>query len=261
MRHLPSSIAERVRRTALTLSIAGIVTVVILCPLRGTAQKLPQFQHRWQHIGPDSLYIEYTLPETEQARPAVIVLPDRFGMQAPVSNIVSVFALQGFRTYAIGLRSTPRREVSGSPPVIIDSGDIALLAQAVVDIVNEPGCTGAAGLFAFDAGAVIGALAASRMPLFKSCVFLYPPSSTIISDVIPLIEAPVTIALGDSSSPGVLDAAMNLKEEALGRTWKLKVHVYRDTGPFFFNQKHASFRKESMNAAWVDAIRFFGETL
>jgi dienelactone hydrolase len=239
----------------------AIVGSNILAAQQPPAKQLPAASQRWQRIGRDSLLVAYSLPNTSQARPAVIVLPDRFGMQPPVSSIVSVFAMQGFRAYAIGLRSSPIRPVAGAPEVRIDSGDIALLAEAVVDIVNEPGCSGTAGLFAFDAGAVIGALTARRLPLFKSCWLFYPSSPELLTAVIPAIDAPVTVALGDRSDTALAEAALALKEVALGRTRKLRVHIYRDTGPFFFNQKHESFRKESMNAAWVDAIRDFRETL
>jgi dienelactone hydrolase len=259
MRSIPAWRAFRAARAVFACAFAAALTLLPCTDL--AAQKLPPAVQRWQKAGSDSVLIYCAMPETTVPRPAVIVLPDRFGMQPPLSNIVSVFALQGFRAYAIGLRSSPTRPAGGAPEVRIDSSDVGLVAQAVVDIVNEPGCTGTAGLFAFDAGAIIGALTARRLPLFKSCYLFYPPSPELVATVIPAIDVPVTVAYGDASDSTLIEAALGLKELALGRTRKLRVQIYRETGPFFFNQKHESFRKESMNAAWVDAIRVFRETL
>ncbi|MBL0173887.1 MAG: dienelactone hydrolase family protein [Ignavibacteria bacterium] len=225
------------------------------------AQKLPAVQQRWYHIRGDSVLVEYALPETAEARPAVIVLPDRFGLQPPVSNIVAVFAMQGFRAYAIPLRSAPKQDVAGHPGTRIDSSDVDRVAQITVEIRNAPGCNGKAGLVAFDAGAVVGAIAARRMPLFTSCVLFYPSDPDILTDVLPFIAVPLTVTVGDGASSELLEAVTDLKELAPERKNKIRVRVIKDSGPFFFNQKHASYRKESMNTAWIDAIQFLRGTL
>lgn len=228
--------------------------------LTAGAQK-PDVHVKWYHVGEDSLQVEYALPATGDARPNIIILPDRFGSQHAVTSIVSIFARQGFRAFAIPLRSAPSRDVHGIPPAAVDSADADVLAEIVIDILNEPRSSGKAGLFAFDVGATAGLLAATRLPLFKSLVLFYPFDAAFLQRALPEVPAPVLLNIAEYDADCSMAKLAELRERMIEAGRKMTVAVHKTGRPFFFNPKHEHFDKRLTNRAWTDAIRFFRSTL
>jgi dienelactone hydrolase len=239
----------------LLLIIACVAAVFSTAPAGVRAQS--GVQGRWFHVLGDSVRVEYALPRTTFPRPAVVVLCDRFGMQKAVASIVAIFAHEGFRAFAIPLRSAPTRAPEGIPPVAFDSTDVDVVAQIVVDILNDRGCTGTAGLFAFDVGATIGAMAERRFPLFAACVLFYPFDATRMQALLPAIATPVTLHVAEYDADCSLARINAIRDTLIDAGRKVRVLFQKSAGPFFFDPGHENYNKTLTNAAWNDALKEF----
>ncbi len=250
----------------------AVAAFLLLCAMQASAQEAGrsktgnaggriEHHNAWRRIKGDSVLVRYALPRAQGKRPAVIVLPDRFGMRPHVDNILTVFAELGFRAYAVSLRSTPEQGAAGAPAFSIDSADIDAVAQVAVDIRNEEDCNGKAGLLAFDAGAAIGASAASRFPIFQSCVLVSPSPADVLLDAVVRIESPVNVIIGQYDPEGILRGAEELKDQLPERRTRIRVSVIRGAGMFFYNREHEGFDRKSYNAALVAAAEMFRATL
>lgn len=209
----------------------------------------------------DSVRVDAVLPHPSSPRPAIVVLSDRFGMQPAVDAILRILAGQGYRAYALPLRSAPTQLVTGIPPLQLDSLDVDVLTQVAIDIRNDSDCTGTVGLLAFDAGAVIGALAQARLPLFASCCLFYPADAALIDRVLPRLGAPSALHIGEYDPEMTLARVNGIRERCIDNGLHLTVRFYKGARPFFFNPRHEHYSSVLTTDAWKAVFSFFSTTL
>lgn len=221
----------------------------------------PEVMERWYRLTSDSVLVEFALPSAKQARPAIVVLTDRFGMQKAVRTTLQILAMQGFRVYAIPLISAPGRTPTGTPETALDSLDVDIIAQVVVDIRNEAGCDGNVGMLGFDVGATAGLIAAQRLPLFKSCVVFYPAFHEVVQEVLPNVAAPMLVKISQYDGDFSMARLQEIRETLIEHGRKVQAVLYKDCKQFFFNPKHEHYHKKNTQKAWNELIRFFRSTL
>lgn len=200
-------------------------------------------------------------PTAGSVRPTVILLPDRFGLGMNIRSILSVFAGQGFRAYAISLRSAPEQPAHGCPDIVIDTTDVERVASVVADILGEKGSSGVAALFAMDVGASIGLRTAVRLPLFKAAALVSPISDSLFLHELGDAAIPVFVASGEDDVTAVGAAIQSMRDEYLERGRRIDAVTYKRAGRFFFNSLHADYSRPAMNLAWNEALRLFRSVL
>lgn len=235
--------------------------MILLGELLDAQSLKPEVNERWYRLSKDSVLVEFALPTTKQARPAIVVLTDRFGMQKAVRSTLQILAMQGFRAYAIPLVSAPFRVVTGVPETTLDSLDADIITQVVVDIRNESGCDGNVGMLGFDVGATAGLIAAKRLPLFRSCVVFYPAFHEIVQESLPNVAAPVLVKIPQYDGDFSMARLQEIREMLIENGRKVQAVLYKDCKQFFFNPKHEHYHKKNTQKAWDELIRFFRSTL
>jgi len=240
--------------TCLRNNIFLILLFVSSCAV--VAGGKPELQAKWYHFDADSIRVDFALPQTTTPRPCIIVLADRFGVQPAVLSIVKILAQEGFRAYSIPLRSTPICDVGSFPSVEIDSLDVSTLSQVTIEILNEPGSTGNAGLFAFDVGATIGAIAASRFPIFKAVNLFYPAFPETMKDILPDVQGSLYMHVGQRDPNYSLERINDIRETFMERGKIMNVNFYKDTEAFFCNPTHRNYKKRSVESSWNEAFKF-----
>lgn len=243
------------RRLLLPLFLAAFLTSHAQ-PFRPNAVFTAQYMVRGEAV--DVLGAH---PAVGTPRPTIILLPDRFGLGLNVRSILSVFAGQGFRAYALSLRSAPERPARDCPDVTIDTSDVERVASVVADILGEKGSSGTAVLFAMDVGANVGLRTAVRLPLFKAAAFISPVNDSSFLQQLADAAIPVYIASGETDASNVGAAIQASRELYLERARRIDAVTYKNTGRFFFNSLHAEYSKSAMNLAWNEALRLFRTVL
>ncbi len=243
------------RRVLLPLLFAAFLTAHAQ-PYRSSAVFTAQYDVRGEQVDVLAAHPSVTTP-----RPTVILLPDRFGLGLNIRSVLSVFAGQGFRAYAISLRSAPERPALGCPDARIDSSDIERVASIVADILGEKGSTGTAVLFGLDVGAYIGLRTAVRLPLFKAAAFISPVSDSLYLQELARATFPVFIASGADDPMLVGASIQSMRDVYLEQGRRIDAVTYKGAGRFFFNSLHEEFRKPAMNLAWNEALRLFRSVL
>jgi dienelactone hydrolase len=240
------------------ITITGILLVLLAVSL--SAQK-PAVTARWFRLGNDSVLVDCSYPKSDAPAPAVLILPDRFGVQKAVRQLMASLASKGYRAFAIQLASTPPRKPGGFPPIELHSSDYELVAQIAIDISNDSTCTGKVGLIAFDAGATIGMEVARRLPLFKSCHLFYPSSRETMMRVLPELTIPVMVQVG-SFDPELTPANMaDIREACMEKGKKMLVTYLQGAKPMFFNLEHENYDKVNTVKAWAELTAFLNGTL
>jgi dienelactone hydrolase len=243
------------RRILLPLLFATVLTSHAQ-PYRASAVFTAQYKVRGEAV--DVLGAH---PTAGSLRPTVILLPDRFGLGMNVRSFLSVFAGQGFRAYAISLRSAPEQPARDCPDVVLDTTDVERVASIVADIIGEKGSSGSAVLFAMDVGANIGLRTAVRLPLFKAAALVSPINDSLFLHELGDAAIPIYIASGEDDATAVGAAIQSRRDDYLERARRIDAITYKRAGRFFFNSLHAEYSKPAMNLAWNEALRLFRSVL
>ncbi|MCB2204970.1 dienelactone hydrolase family protein [bacterium] len=239
-------------------------TIVLLffCLSVSARAQEPKVHARWYQVQDDSVLVQYVLPAGNPMRPAIIVLPDRFGAdQGNVRAVIKVLARLGYRAYAMPLRSAPMRAVEGMPSVTRDSLDTALLMEVAVDITNEPGCSGKLGLLGFDIGANVAIDALSRFPFFHSAALFYPTGGVTALKKLLRTHAALQLHVAQFDPQCSLSDVNTLKEAFMEAQKPLHIFYYKEAHRFFINPQHADYHQKDTQAAWSRINKFFRQTL
>lgn len=242
------------------MNVVIILAAVAILQFTAIAQQNP-VRTRWFRTGTDSILVEYAKTAGAKPRPAVVVLPDRFGSQPAVSSILAILARQGFHAYAIPLRSAPQQAVAGIPPVSVDSLDYRAIAEIAAEINGDPDCSGRVGLLGFDVGATLGAMVAARLPLFRASVLFYPAFAARMQLLIPDIDSPVLISIAEYDADFSLARMNEIKEACIEKGRRVKATFYKEAKRFFFNPRHEHSHKRNTQEAWKALLGFFRERL
>jgi dienelactone hydrolase len=127
---------------------------------------------------------------------------------------------------------------------MLDSADIDAVLLVAVDILNEPGCNGKAGLLGFDIGATLGAIAVMRLPLFKAAVFFYPSSAEIMTVALLSMSIPAMLNVAEYDPEMNFAAIDEIKEDCIESGQSISVRYCKTVFAFFANPLHEKYNKK-----------------
>ncbi len=243
--------------TAIRFSVLLATCTALWCAPGHAQGRKPVVHPRMFAVGRDSLLVECALPAEAGRQPAVIVLPDRFGIQDGTRQLLSSLAEKGLRAYAVQLRSTPISLPSGTPTPEYHASDYELVSQVAIDVMNDTACTGRVGLLGFDVGAMLGAECARRMPLFKAAVLFYPDNREAFAPVLADLAEPVLVCIGGRDPKWGHGAVNDMREAYMDKGRRHRVNVYDGASIMFFNPRHENYAKVATVQAWNDLVLFF----
>jgi dienelactone hydrolase len=116
-------------------------------------------------------------------------------------------------------------------------------------------------LLGIDAGAHVGIMAASRMPLFKAIVLVSPIVDNEFIDALTKIEVPSFVAFGAEDEHGNSTSLSLLREEMFDRGRRFNAVAYKNAHRYFFNALHPQYDRKAMNAVLNEALRLFHSVL
>ncbi len=228
---------------------------IALYPVHSSAQT-PELRSRWFSLDGDSMRVDYCLPASAGARPAVIVLSDRYGSQDNLRAMLKVLGRLGFRAYAPPLLSAPEQPYDRIPAAIFDSSDIARIMRVAVEVMNEKGCDGTVQLLGFDIGASVAAELVARFPFYKGAVLFYPAGG--IATIRRMLDAqcPVQVHVAQYDAECSLGDVNDAREEFMEKGRRLQVVFYKEAKRFFFSPRHPDFHKSNTQTAWNTINKF-----
>ncbi|KXK61631.1 dienelactone hydrolase [Micromonospora rosaria] len=211
------------------------------------------------HAGPGEGYL--AIPSSGATSPAVIVLPEQWGIVPHITSVADRFAEAGFVALVPDLSPT-----SEDGPVTGRRLDDAarLVAEAADHLAARPEVTGKVGTVGFCVGGSLALWSAGRSDRIVAAAGFYPslPWDGLGVDRADYAGKTAVIHCAENSGAATPDGVRATRQaiEAAGGT--CQTYDYPGTGHAFFNDdRPEAFDRQAAASAWARTLELFRSRL